>query len=194
MSNQQGNRWPTRWGAIAPLVVILTLVVILGLPGCSDEPLNVNTSQEDVDFFDLPFDEEVLSKGGLTYLDVGVASQYLEVDEGGTIEVHGNNGEFRFVVPPFSFTTNTLFTVAVYVIEDDDARVSIIYEFSPDGLVFSEPAWLVLDADVVAGVDGDSIDFYYLDGKRWKLQGTYRANKDGEIWVDINHFSRYGSG
>jgi len=194
MRDKDGNRWPTGWRLFAPLAAILALVVVFGLSGCSDEAVNVNTSQEEVDFFDLPFDEEVLTKRGESYVDVFVASRYLEASEGGTISVHGNDGDFKFVVAPYSFPTSTLFTVTVYIVEDEDAKVSIIYEFSPDGLVFSAPAWLVLDADVVTGVDSDAIDFYYLDGKRWKFQGTYHANQDGEIWVDIHHFSRYGSG
>jgi len=182
------------WHLFAPLVAIFALVIVCGLSGCSDEPLDVNTSQEDVDFFDLPYDEETLSKRGDTYLDVIVASEYLTVQDGGTIDVHGNNGDFSFVVTPNTFPENTLFDVRIYVVEDDDAKVSIIYEFGPDGLVFSEPAWLVLDADVVAGSDAEGIAFYYLDGKKWIYQGFYRPNKDGEIWVDIYHFSKYGSG
>lgn len=192
MRARQSSLWVARWGFSAPLVAVLTLIVILGLPGCSDEPLDINTSQEDVNFFDLPFDEELLSKRGTVIKQVYVISQYVEADEGGTIEIRGNDGDFAFIVEPFSMPEDALITIKIYEVQDEDARVSFIYEFAPDGLVFSEPATLVLDADIVAD-GGDSITLYYLDGKRWVPMDNLKA-VNGTFLAKIPHFSRWGSG
>jgi hypothetical protein len=194
MKDKLGNRWIASWRPFAPLVVILALVVIFGLPGCSDKPLDVNTSQEDISFFDLPFDDNALAKGRpVSYDAVYRTEDYLTVEDGGLIEINSHDGAFTFVVEPYSFPEDTRFTVAVYIVEDTPEKTTIVYEFGPDGLVFTEPAHLILNADVVAAMGAQSTDFFYLSGNKWIYQGTYFRDKDNQFVIPIEHFSKYGT-
>jgi hypothetical protein len=194
MKDKHGSRWTASWRAFAPLVAILALVLIFGLPGCSDKPLDVNTSQEDISFFDLPFDDDALAKRGLgDYEAVYRTEDYLTVEDGGSIAINGHDGAYTFVVEPYSFPEDTRFTVAIYVIEDTPTKTTIVYEFGPDGLEFTVPAHLILNADAVAAMGAESIDFYYLNGNKWAYQGTYFRNKDNQFVIPIEHFSKYGT-
>ncbi len=179
------------WRSLMPVVAILALAVAFGLPGCSEKPLDVNTSQEEISFFDLPFDDGVFAKKGLvaTYR----TEDFITVAEGGTIEISAHGAVFSFVIAPNSFPEDTRFTLAIYILEDTPDKTTVVYEFGPDGLVFTEPALLVLDANVVVPEGSQTIDFYYLNKNRWVYQGTYDRNKDDQFVIGIDHFSRYGT-
>ncbi|UCG60526.1 MAG: hypothetical protein JSV52_09330 [Candidatus Zixiibacteriota bacterium] len=193
MKGKHGNRYGAPWRLIAPLVAILSLAVIFGLPGCSDQPLDVNTSQEDVSFFDLPFDEAIAKKG-LEYDAVFGTEDYIAAEDGGTIAINGHGAIWSFQVFPNSIPNDVRITVRIYIVEDTPEKTTVIYEFGPDGLEFSVPALLTLDADAVAGTNGQTIDFYYLNKNRWVYQGTFNRTGDDEFVIPIHHFSRYGSG
>lgn len=191
MNGKQGNRGLVRWRLLTPLVMVFALAMVLGLPGCGDQPLDVNTSQEEVNFFDLPFDP--LEKK-TTYLDYNVTFGTIEVEEGGTLVVPGGHSTFTFKVEPYSFPEDAVFSVGVYIVSEDGDAPTIIYEFEPDGLEFTIPATLILDADYVAGLGSNSVDFYYLDGRRWVFQGKYFADANRKINIPVEHFSRWGTG
>ncbi|MEW6411326.1 MAG: hypothetical protein AB1483_02505 [Candidatus Zixiibacteriota bacterium] len=182
------------WRLFAPLIAICVLVLVLALPGCSDKVAEVNSSEDQVNFFDLPFDEEALAKRSSLYEAVYWTWDRILVDEGGVIDVPGGQGAFSFEIEANSFPMDTVFEIRVCVVESDVASPVILYEFCPDGLVFSKPARLVLDADVVASFGQQFVDFYYLLGNKWVYQGTYYADEEGVIAIDVHHFSKYGTG
>lgn len=179
------------WRSFMPLVAILALAVAFGLPGCSDKSLDTNTSQEEISFFDLPYYDGDLAKKG--YVATYLTEDYLHADEGGVIEITAHGAVFSFVVAPNSFPEDTRFTLGIYIVEDSPEKTTVIYEFGPDGLVFSEPAHLILDANVVVPEGVETIDFFYLNKNRWMYQGTYDRNQNNQFDIDINHFSRYGT-
>lgn len=191
MNGKQGYRGLVRWRLLTPLVMVFALAMVLGLPGCSDQPLDVNTSQEEVSFFDLPFDP--LEKK-TDYIDQNVTFGTIEVEEGGVLVVPGGHATFSFEVEPYSFPADTVFSVGVYVVSEDGDAPTIIYEFEPDGLEFTVPATLVLDADYVAGLGANSVDFFYLNRNKWVFQGKYFADSKRQIRIPLEHFSRWGTG
>ncbi len=193
MKGKQGNRSGAHWRLFAPLVAVLALAFVLGLPGCSDQPLDVNSAQEDVNFFDLPFDEAIAKKG-LDYVAVFGTEDYIAADEGGAIEINGHDAIWTFEVPPNSIPDDVRITVRIYIVEDTPEKTTVIYEFGPDGLEFSIPALLTLDADAVAGSNGETLDFYFLERNKWVYQGTFDRNRDDQFVIPIYHFSRYGTG
>ncbi len=194
MKSKQGGLRVARGWLVTPLVTTLILAVVFGLPGCSDKPLNVEPTQDEIGFFDLPFDDEAIAKRSVSYEAVYKCFQELSAEEGGTIEVPGSNGAFSFVVAPNSFPADTVIEIEIYIIDDDEISPTVIYEFKPDGLVFSEPAKLVVNTKVVAGLNSESVGFYYLMGNRWVYQGTFFST-DGvdEIIIEVPHFSKWGT-
>lgn len=190
MRGMLSNRGLVRWRWLTPFLMIFALAAIVGLQGCSDESLDVNTSQEEVNFFDQPFDP--LDKK-TDYVDYNVTFGTIEVDEGGVLVVPGGHNTFAFEVAPNSIPENTVISVGVYIVNEDEVP-TIIYEFEPDGLEFTVPATLILEADYVAGPEGKSVDFYYLNRNKWVFQGKYFADANGQIKIPVEHFSRWGTG
>lgn len=192
MNGTQSNRGLIRWRLMTPLALVFALAVIIGLPGCSNQPLEVNSSQEEINFFDLPFDP--LDKK-TDYLDYNVTFGTIDVEDGGTLVVPGGgHTSFAFKVEPYSFPENTVFSVGVYIVSEDGEAPTIIYEFEPDGLEFTVPATLILDAEYAAGLGNDYVNFYYLNRNKWVFQGKYYADDKGKINIPIEHFSRWGTG
>ena len=194
MKNKKGSLGVARGWLFTPLVTTLILAFVFGLPGCGDQPLNVEPSQDEIGFFDLPFDDEAIAKRTVSYEAIYMCFQELSPEEGGRIEVPGSKGAFAFEVAPHSFPEETVFEIKVYIVDTDDA-LTVIYEFEPDGLVFSEPAKLIINTEVITGFAAESLDYYYLNGNKWIYQGTFSAT-DGaadEIVIDVPHFSKWGS-
>ncbi len=192
MRNKQDVERIGGWRMFGPLIAICILVLVLALPGCSDKATDVNSSQDQINFFDLPFDDAIAKRSD-NYDAVYWYWDWILENEGGIIDVPGGHGAFVFEVEAHSFPADTVFEIGVYVVEADGAPV-IIYDFGPDGLEFSSPAKLILDADVVASLGQSSIAFYYLNGNNWVYQGTYHADATGKISIDVYHFSKYGTG
>ncbi|UCD62840.1 MAG: hypothetical protein JSW34_08725 [Candidatus Zixiibacteriota bacterium] len=187
------NRGLVGWRLITPVLIALLLGATFWLSGCSNGPLEVNTTESETSFFDLPFDEVEFTKGGKTYDGIYYADDYIKADEGGLLTVTHRGATFTFEVMPNSISDDMLITLVVYVVEDTPEQTTIIYEFGPDGLVFSEPAILTLEAEAVTGEGSDSVDWYYLDRGRWMYQGSFHAEKDGKIRIQMEHFSRWGT-
>lgn len=65
-----------------------------------------------------------------------------------------------------------------------------LFDFGPDGLVFSSPATLTLETNKS---NGSALRLYWWnpDGLRWELQESATVG-DGKVSFTIHHFSKYG--
>ncbi len=65
MSSKLIESRTTQWGLLVSFVAIFALISGLYLPGCSQNPAtspDLSLSQDEVSFFELPFDESALEK------------------------------------------------------------------------------------------------------------------------------------
>ncbi len=190
-----------RWGLLVSLVAVFALISGLYLPGCSENPtssLETNLSQDETSFFDLPFDEASLAKRVDALkgeAEAWYGEELFTVLDGGTMVIGAAGNIHEFVLEPGALPADTVIRVAITKIEYKKNHISVLYEFRPDGLVFSTPATLRVNVVKVLGKKATNVDFYYLneDAGRWEFQGTYYADPlTGIADIPVGHFSRWG--
>jgi len=114
-------------------------------------------------------------------------------DLGGTIEIQRNAFVHLFEVPSDAIDDNTVISVKSSA-EVILGKNMIVFEFGPDGLVFSKPAVLSFQmAELNARASNGKL--YYLDPSsgRWVFLGS-SAVAGGIAKFNINHFSKYAIG
>lgn len=193
MKDRSHNRGHVRWRWMAPLLSAAFLLATFCFSGCSDNPADINSTDSETSFFDLPFDELEFAKGGKTYEAVYSAEALISAEDGGIISVGKNQQVFHFEVLPRTIPRDTVVSVTVYVVEDSENSTIIIFEFLPDGLTFATPATLTMDAGELANKAIDEIDWYYLQGNRWIYQNTIGVNTNDKFVIPVEHFSRWGA-
>jgi hypothetical protein len=84
--------------------------------------------------------------------------------------------------------TATLF----YYYSERSVLNGVLLDFRPDGLVFSKPSILQLEADLLEAADGDVLILYWYnpDKDLWEVEQKVKVD-DGEVEFKIYHFSRY---
>ncbi len=204
-------------GALALFLATLALSFGSVLTGCNSNTGSLQgiTDQDDVDFFELSYDPVELAKRNVTVDAVDTFEALITVAEGGVIllvepdvvtgvealeTLDGVNTSTEtcdaFIIQPFSITDNTLirFEVTKYVTTDGD--VPIIFDCHPDGLVFSIPAILLINAWEDFGKKTQSVCFYYLNEvtNKWELLEEVAVVNGLAATDKIAHFSRYGVG
>ncbi|MEW6411324.1 MAG: hypothetical protein AB1483_02495 [Candidatus Zixiibacteriota bacterium] len=197
MSSKLIESRAAKWGLLVSFVAVFALMSGLYLPGCSQNPTtssDLNLSQDETNFFELPFDESALAKkvtDPTVDVEIALGEGLVTVDGGGVIEV---GTKHLFTVAPMSVYTNTLISAEITRIEEDGI-VTAIYEFGPHGTVFSLPAVLQIDAKTLFDKGTKSINFYYLNEQTnlWELQGQYPVDDNGYAHVPVYHFSKYGA-
>jgi len=202
MNNQQTRPWAAKWGILISFVAVFALVFGLYLPGCSNNPVTSpdTLSQDETSFFDQPLDDAQYAK----LVDLAAETEeYLWGEDlftaldGGSLVI-GTNGNFHeFLIPAGALPYTTEIRVEIITVEGKKGDVALIYDFSPDGLVFLQPAYLIVDPAKLLGKKATCIDFYYLDESVspavWTLQGTYCVDSQNNlVTVPVYHFSRYG--
>lgn len=175
-----------KWGLLVSFLAVFALVSVFVITGCSDNPLDssaVVTTEST--FFDQPFDEVAFAKVTST-TEVINSSAYLTDETGGTVPLTPH----WFEVLPQSFPADTMFTVLIVSVDD----ASVVYDFGPDGLVFSEAATLHISVTSLYGKRATEVSFYWLNETTnlWELQGVYKADAAGYAHVPIEHFSKFG--
>lgn len=193
MNDRNRNRGLIRWRSMTLLLLAAFLLAPFWFSGCSDNPADVTSADGETSFFDLPFDELEFAKGGKSYVDVYSAQALISAEDGGTISVGKNQQVFHFEVLPNTIRQDTVIAVTVYVVEDSEASSVIIFEFAPDGLTFSTPATLTMDADELANRTLEEVDWYYLRGNKWIYQATFEADVNDKFVIPVEHFSRWGA-
>lgn len=202
MNDQQIQPRAAKWGILVSFVAVFALVFGLYLPGCSDNPATSpdTLSQDETSYFDQEFDEAQYAK----LVDLAAETEeylwgedlFTAVD-GGSLVI-GTNGNFHeLLVPVGALPYDVTIRVEIIKVEDKKDDLVIIYDFAPDGLVFLQPAYLIIDPAKLLGKKATCVDFYYLDESVfpavWTLQGTYCADsRTGKATIPIEHFSKYG--
>jgi len=204
MSNQQSRPWAAKWGILISFAAVFALVFGLYLPGCSDNPTSSTDtlSQDETGFFDEPFDDiqyaRLVELAAATDDEYLYGEEFLTVLDGGSIVI-GTNGNFHeFLVPAGALPYNATISLEILKVEKNkDDKIVVIYDFAPDGLVFNQSAYLIIDPAKLLGKKATCVDFYYLDESAnpsvWKFQGTYCVEGTGSlVTIPVDHFSKYG--
>jgi len=147
------------------------LVGLFGIMGCSTtNPLSVG--QEET---------PILTKG----LTISV-SDTINAATGGEIAVGSSN----FIVSANSISNDEEISVSSYTGTVNN-KSALVFEFGPDGLVFSKAATLdVAIAEVSAKAKYAKLYYYDPNTGIWTLQSTSKAI-DGRVLFAIYHFSKY---
>ena len=147
----------------------------------------------------MPFDETSLAKAAddpNIDLDVITDNELFSAIDGGTLVVGTTGNLHELVVAPLSLTVDTVITVEVTKIDTKNReQCQVIYDFQPDGLVFSTPATLRVNVARVLGKKATCANLYYLNENtgRWEFQGTYCADPlTGFAEMPVPHFSKWG--
>jgi hypothetical protein len=114
---------------------------------------------------------------------------------GGELDIEGRCMNVSFYVPRRALServrismTATLF----YYYTDRTVLNGLLLDFRPDGLVFSRPAILQLEANVLEAADGDVLTLYWYNPDTGLWEVEQRVKVDGEeVEFKIYHFSRY---
>ncbi|UCG60530.1 MAG: hypothetical protein JSV52_09350 [Candidatus Zixiibacteriota bacterium] len=167
--------------------------------GCEEYAVvSEGDSGDSVNFFDVVYNRDALStRPDVSDIQSSSFESRLSADKGGMLPLHDAAEIQSFVVLPASIPSDTTFSAEVLKIKTVDRKTVMVYEFGPDGLVFSRPAVLRLNLREILGIGASSIKFYGLneDTAEWVYLGTYDSDTQNIVNVPINHFSVYaGSG
>ncbi len=183
-----------------PIMTLMAMAIaFLSLPlgGCDNNDLVVdNNTANEVNFFDLAYDSDGLSKRtDISDIQVSWFDSRVSADQGGIIAFAEGLEAHAFVVVAGSISADTTIKVEVSRIETTDGNTSFVYEFGPDGLVFSRPAVLRLNVRELFGASVSAMSLYGLDEDAgvWMHLGTYHADAQDIVCAPIGHFSDYGA-
>lgn len=193
------HRKTAKRGWIACLLTLTVLGGALLLFGCGDSALQsteASLDEESTYFFDQPFYADELAKR-VTIDTTYEVVQLLTALEGGVIMLDGTQDlatAEALVVQELSIPTDTIFQIEITKIITDDGS-PIIYDCHPDGLVFSQPAILRINAWADFGKKTEEVYLYRLNETThmWELQMIAPVGADGMTYFPIPHFSRWGA-
>lgn len=174
---------------------------MLVLSGCSSDWL-VSDSSDSLDdgssFFDQPYDADAVAKrSDVTDVQFSSAQRFIRTSEGGVLPLNDDPAKAAFVVLRDSFARDTLFSVQVTTLAMADGETPVVYDFQPDGLQFSRPAVVRIDAHAVFGKSTKAVYFYGLNEmtNEWELlQAKNVDSLNSVVCFDVEHFSSYGTG
>lgn len=159
------------------------LAVVLIISGCSNNsPVNPAMPQAP----ELGLQVQLSST---TTVDAVLISKSV----GGVIQIERKDYVHTFTVPANAISSNTLISV-----KSSDQIVlgekMIVFEFGPDGLIFSKSAVLSFEMAELSA-QASSGKLYYLDPSsgKWVYQGSSDVS-NGVANFNINHFSKYAIG
>lgn len=193
--------WPmnkSRRVVVACLTILGIISLGMVLSGCSDNGLVINNDSSDdfVSFFDQPYYPDAVAKrADIVDASFGYVESKLAAASGGVIALNENEDVEAFVVLPGSFVADTTFTVMVTKLVTDDGETPMIYDFGPDGLVFSKPAILRLNLGVLFGKNVKAIDLFLLNKQtnEWEYVLSSDADDSQIAYVPVEHFSTYST-
>ncbi|UCC45474.1 MAG: hypothetical protein JSU65_06025 [Candidatus Zixiibacteriota bacterium] len=190
-----------RWGIIISLMAVASVIgAMLVLSGCSSDWL-VSDSSESLDdgssFFDQPYDADAVAKRrDVTDVEYSSAQQFMRTSEGGVLPLDDDPAVAAFVVLRDSFVRDTLISVQVTRLTTADGETPVVYSFQPDGLQFSRPAIVRINAHEVFGKSTRTVSFYGLNEitHEWELLQTRNVDSlNSVVCFDVEHFSDYGA-
>jgi len=193
----KGRASPTRRSLLLSLLVAVALPLTIQI-GCSSDPVSPTTSYFDLPYQETDFEDIAISaaKRQKTQeprnVDVGfVGSGNITVTEGGTFSMN-ESGSAIFIVEPNSIPQDTTINATV-VFSIYHGKSIGLFNFSPNGLLFSTSATIQIDIKLISN-NSNSLRLYWLniDRNKWEYQGTYAADASDLVSLPIDHFSKYG--
>ncbi|UCE25093.1 MAG: hypothetical protein JSU74_03320 [Candidatus Zixiibacteriota bacterium] len=191
-------------GALVLFLAVVAFSSVVILTGCGDGPISVGeiSPLDRTSFFDLPYDPEAFAKS----LNISVDTimwfeSFITTADGGVIVISEDpatdgTAYDAFVVQEESFPYDTTFELEVIKIVTSDGEMPIVYDFGPDGLVFSECAILLVNAWEDFGRKTEEVCLYWLNEEThlWELQECLAVNDEGLVAFCLEHFTKYGTG
>ncbi len=191
-------------GALIFLVAIVAFSSVIILTGCGEGPISVGeiSPLDKTSFFDLPYYPEAFAKTLNVSIDTIMwFESYITTADGGVIVIsedpETDGGAYdAFVVQEESFPYDTTFVLEVIKIVTSDGEMPIVYDFGPDGLVFTECAILLVNAWEDFGKKTEEVCLYWLNEEThlWELQECLPVNDEGLVAFCLEHFTKYGTG
>lgn len=189
-----------RWFVGATFLVAFTASVLL-LSGCGDSPVAPIGGEESLGA--LHHIEQ--NHGDLLVQDSSGASpkllgnllrnvfyaleSLLIGDDGGLLSLVLGDKTATFEVPAGALENNALIVMKAVKAPTPWGEATV-FDFGPDGLVFSKPSTLSLETD---RADGSTLRLFWWNeaARRWELQESCVV-EGGCVHFSVNHFSKYG--
>lgn len=186
------------------------------LTGCDNNVTSLEdiNTQEEVNFFDLPYDPVELAKrtdvevnevltytafisavdGGVILLDELEAAETFDGIERLDAVNESSQTLDAFVIQPNSFESDSWFVFQITKMVTVDGDMPMVFDCEPDGLVFSKPAILLINAFEDFGKKTEAVQFYYYNETthKWELLDEQQPDSNGLVAFNVYHFSRYG--
>ena len=167
--------------SIVGLVVVLAAA--MAFTGCS----NNSPLAPDSNFMTKP---RVVLGGDAQPLATLLVEKDISAEDGGVILINRDVYQHSFAVQPGAISSDTKISVKSYK-EKVNGVDAIVFEFGPDGLVFSEAAKLNFQMGELDSRAGSAKLLYYdPNAKGWVLQAN-QSVVDGHVNFSIYHFSKY---
>jgi len=173
------------------LAFAASFIIGAALLGCGQTPVGP-TAPEDPPV--TPFDiRQGYVASDLVSVDSSVVwtQGWVTVARGGVVPL-GMPGKYHdLIVAPGSVTQDVLIQVKTTTYYYPGQKV-VTFDFGPDGLVFSSPAKMKVDASIFGPGKVSSVTLFYFDPLRseWVIQQVAKVVKSS-VTFDIRHFSKY---
>ncbi len=164
-------------------VVILAALLVFG--GCSNNsPMQPNLPQS------AGFNKLVAMGESQASSQTVMDAAYIEADDGGVIEIARESYVHEFIVDAGAINENTEITVKSWC-DKIGVQDVIVFEFGPDGLVFSKAAHLRFEmAELNERAASAKLHYYDPVKEKWILQESAQVD-NGVAEFPIYHFSKY---
>lgn len=168
--------------SIVGLVVILAAT--MAFTGCS----NNSPLAPDSNFMTKP--RVVLGGGDAQPLATLLVEKDISAEDGGLILISRDIYQHSFAVQPNAISADARISVKSYK-DNVNGADAIVFEFGPDGLVFSQAAELNFQmSELSSRATSAKLLYYDPNAKGWVLQAN-QSVVDGHVDFSIYHFSKY---
>jgi hypothetical protein len=169
---------------ISSVSVIVVLAAAMAFTGCS----NNSPLAPDSDFMAKP--GIILAGGDAQPIATVLVEKDISAEDGGLILINRDVYQHSFAIQPNAIPADARISVKSYK-DKVNGIDAIVFEFGPDGLIFSQAANLdfqmsELDSRAVSA----KLHYYDPNVKSWVLQSN-RSVVNGHVGFDIYHFSKY---
>lgn len=165
---------------------LVVLIAAFMLAGCSaNSPLAPEPDQ-------IGSIEKLVGAGsyGSDAMGTTRSDKLISCEQGGTINIERGDYQHKFIVEPGAIDDDTQITVSVNreIVKSKDA---IVFDFSPNGLVFREAAKLDFEMAELSSVSTSAKLSYYEPRLGIWVNQDLKPVVNGRVVFDIFHFSKY---
>ncbi|UCD62843.1 MAG: hypothetical protein JSW34_08740 [Candidatus Zixiibacteriota bacterium] len=192
---------PSKWSILITLSALVVFVgAVLVLSGCSNDGMLSDvpdSTGDDPSFFDQPYDPGALAKrSDISDIQFDSAQAYVRADEGGMLVLGDDANVAALVFLPGSVSQDTLISVEITSLATTAGETPVIWDFKPDGLQFSRPTIVRLNAAELFGTSTSSVTLYWLNEAthEWEPEQVSEVDSEGVVCLELKHFSSYAAG